>query len=433
MQQIASQNAPSPRVVLPHFIFGGLALLVTAALIALHPDMLTGHYFSPHLLGLTHLLVLGWISMVIFGALYQLVPVVLEVRLYRESLAYAAFLLLALGAVVLATAFWHFDLGALLETGAALAGGAVVCFATNIFATARRSAKTGLERDFIITAVIWLLFTVGAGITLAFNLRYAFLPVPHLELLKLHAHAGFAGWFLQLIIGVSSRILPMFMVSHGMNRKKLEWAYYLINGGLLAGIVSLYAQWPPGVQGGVAAGVGGVGFYLSFMAEAYRKRGKRQLDTGMRQSALAFVLLLVPVLLLLFFQWSRSLPAQATLAYGAAILLGFVTALIMGQTYKTLPFIVWLHLYRSKVGRGKTPMPRDLYHEPAAVWQIRLFAAGFAGLMTGVFLQRTVIIAAGGALLLAAVVLYNYNILLIVGHRPKKDDGTAPGGRDPKS
>lgn len=431
MQQIASQNAPSPRVVLPHFVFGGLVLLAAVALIVLHPDILTGHYFSPRLLGLTHLLALGWISMVIFGALYQLVPVVLEVKLYRESLAYAAFLLLALGAVVLAAAFWHFNLGVLMETGAALIAGAVVCFAANIFATARRSAKTGLEQDFILTAVVWFLFTVGAGITLAFNLRYAFLPVPHLELLKLHAHAGLAGWFLQLIIGVSSRILPMFMVSHGMNRKKLEWVYFLVNGGLLAGIVSLYAQWPPGVQGGAAAGVGGVIFYLLFLAEAYRKRSKQQLDTGMRQSALAFVLLLVPVLLLLLFQWGRVLPAQATLAYGVAILLGFVTALIMGQTYKTLPFIVWLHLYRSKVGRGKIPMPRDFYHEPAAVWQIRLFAAGFAGLMAGVFFQHTVVIAAGGALLLAAVVLYNYNILLIVGHRPKKNDGKAFGEGGP--
>lgn len=39
--------------------------------------------------------------------------------------------------------------------------------------------------------------------------------------LKLHAHAGIVGWFIQLITGVGSRLLPMFMASYGLDSRNL--------------------------------------------------------------------------------------------------------------------------------------------------------------------------------------------------------------------
>ena len=80
MTQIASENAPSPMVVVPHYIFGGLTLLIVSLLIVFHPEAFTQHFFNPKLLAISHLLALGWISMIIFGALYQLLPVILEVK-----------------------------------------------------------------------------------------------------------------------------------------------------------------------------------------------------------------------------------------------------------------------------------------------------------------------------------------------------------------
>lgn len=85
--------------------------MAAAALIGLHPDAFIGHYFNPKLLGITHLLTLGWVSMVISGALYQLLPVVWEVKLFGERLGSAAFGLLGAGAVAIAVSFWQFRLG----------------------------------------------------------------------------------------------------------------------------------------------------------------------------------------------------------------------------------------------------------------------------------------------------------------------------------
>ena len=48
---------------------------------------LAGHYYHPRLLALTHVLALGWITLAIFGATYQLVPVVIERPLWSDRLA----------------------------------------------------------------------------------------------------------------------------------------------------------------------------------------------------------------------------------------------------------------------------------------------------------------------------------------------------------
>ena len=425
MQPIASQNAPSPAVVVPHFVFGGLTWLTAAGLITFFPEAFTGHFFNPKLLALTHLLALGWITMVIFGALYQLIPVVMEVKLFSERLAAASFSLLGAGAVLLAMAFWHFQLRHLFTISIVLIIPAVLLFGINILVTGSRSSKGSVERDLILTSVLWLFFTVLAGATLALNLSQAFLETPHLELLKLHAHAGLAGWFIQLIMGVASRLLPMFMVSHDLDTRKLRWAYYLLNAGLLMGLVSLGMEWRPGALIGLGGALGSIGLFLSYILEAYRKRVKKQLDIGMRQSVLAFLIWLLPLATALLYLRPESFTTPLAIAYGSALFLGFFTSLIMGQTYKTLPFIVWLKIYRGRVGKGKTPMPKDLYSEKAAHIQFWLFLAGFLALMAGILLQHTAVITAAGTALFAATAFYNYNIFKIVWHRRQ----TADGGR----
>ena len=423
MNQIASQNAPSPKVVVPHFVFGSLTWLAVSLLIMFNPEAFTQHFFNPLLLSITHLLALGWITMIIFGALYQLIPVIMEVKLYSERFALISFVLLALGSVILAYSFWQFSFHTMLFVGATFVVTAVVFFVTNVLITAYSSKKKNIERIFIITAVIWLLFTVLAGLTLAINFVFPFLDTPNLELLKLHAHAGIVGWFIQLIIGVSSKLLPMFMVSHNLTTKKLTYAYFLINIGLLFGIVSLFIQWKYGVILSVISVVLGIFSYLSFLFEAYKKRVKKRLDIGMKQSALSFAVLVIPLFLILSFVFNfgffNNLTLPLSVAYGSTIFIGFISSLIMGQTYKTLPFIIWLKVYRGRIGKVTLPLPKDLYVEKVAIAQLWLFAIGFLFLLIGITTTKNSILSAGGAVLFLSVTLYNFNILKIIFHKPQ--------------
>ncbi|MBK9593719.1 MAG: hypothetical protein IPO32_20260 [Crocinitomicaceae bacterium] len=66
----------------------------------------------------------------------------------------------------------------------------------------------------------------------------------------------------------------------------------------------------------------------------------------MKQSAIAFFALLIPIVLILLIFAKQKLHTNFITIYGFILITGFITSLILGQTYKTLPFIIWLKEYR---------------------------------------------------------------------------------------
>src|SRR5579862_6697532 len=81
-------HAPSVRLPLAFILTGLLALCAGMGWLLLHPELLATYHYNQYVIALTHLFVLGWILSVIIGAMYQLVPVALEVRLHSERLAW---------------------------------------------------------------------------------------------------------------------------------------------------------------------------------------------------------------------------------------------------------------------------------------------------------------------------------------------------------
>lgn len=421
MQQIASQNAPSPALVMPHFACGGLAWLLATFLMLLSADAFTGHYFHPRLLAITHLLTLAWVSMIIMGALYQLIPVILQVKLYSEKLAFISFYSLLAGCILLVLAFWFFRLGGMFHAAALLLTISFLFFAYTLFKTAASSPVKQLERDFILSAVYWLLFTLASGIVAGLHLRYAFLPVDNMPLLKLHAHAGLFGWFVLLIMGVGSKLLPMFMLSHNLPKHFLQAAFYLINAGLLLLVTAFYFDvfWLRILSASLL--LMGVGSFLLYIVQAYRMRVKRKLDEGMQQTAWSFLFALLALLVaivLLIVNTQHPFSTRLALLYGVLLLPGFVSSMVLGQTFKTLPFIVWLKHYRKTIGKGKQPLPNDLYSVALIKWQQISYVSGMLIFSLGVLWVHIWLIRAGAALLLVSAILYNRNLFSILLHKP---------------
>ena len=132
---LTTSYAPPFSLVRNHFVVSIASyLLLTIALVLVAPWM-QGHYFQPHLLGLTHLATLGWISMVIMGALYQLVPVVLETRLWSSRLAHVTFWIFLPGAIGVIVHLWIYDTGPGLWISGLLTFVAFALFAGNLIAT----------------------------------------------------------------------------------------------------------------------------------------------------------------------------------------------------------------------------------------------------------------------------------------------------------
>ena len=424
---LSTKNAPSPWVVLPHYAFGALAFLAACILLFFTSPDLLQHYLSPRLFTLTHILVLGWITMVIFGALYQLIPVVMEVRLYSEKLAITTFVLFGAGLITLSVSFWTFIFGRSigLEAGGYMIVVAILLFTINIILSALKTERKTIENTFIITSILWLLLAVIIGIIMVLNFAFQFISVSHLQLLKMHAHIGFIGWFLLLVVGVASKLMPMFLIVHGLPRKLLNYAFFLINIGLLMLSVGYYIFpeiWLLALSGLLV--IAGIIAFLRFNYVAFSKRIRKKLDVGLKMSATAFIMLGISVILVVIAVISPDFTAtfqiKIEITYGVLIVLGFLSSLVLGQTYKTLPFIIWLKKYQSKVGKTKVPLPMELYSDKIAHYHFYTFVAGIIILVAGILISGVVLIKIGAVLLVITAVLYNYNVFKIILHKEKQ-------------
>ena len=230
-------KSTSHKAVIPFYSYAALSFLAAATLLLFSADAFNQHYFHPHTLAITHLMALGWGTMIILGASHQLVPVLIEGKLYSNILAYVSFILAALGIPLLGYGFYTFNMGPATQCGAGMINGAILCYLLNLIASFAGSRNENVHAVFVFTAALWLFSTTLVGLLLVCNFSSNILPADSLHYLSMHAHMGIVGGFLLLVIGVGSRLIPMFLISKYTNVKLLWRVYLLINSGLVAFII----------------------------------------------------------------------------------------------------------------------------------------------------------------------------------------------------
>ncbi|HET7898332.1 MAG TPA: cytochrome C oxidase subunit I, partial [Flavisolibacter sp.] len=288
------------RVVIPFYVYAALSFLAATVLLLFSGSAFTQHYFHPRTLAITHIMALGWGTMMILGASYQLVPVLIEAKLYSPSLAYLSFLLAGTGIPLLVFAFFRFHFGWQAQTGAILINAAVLLFLVNLAVSIARSQRENVHAIFVLTATAWLLITTLVGLLLVFNFTRSLLPADSLHYLSLHAHLGIVGWFLLLVMGVGSRLLPMFLISKYDDPKRLWRIFFCINGALLLFIVVFFLSVSPSWYAvPLLPLLTGLLLFGRYCRRAYRQRIRKQVDQPVTISLLSMAMLALPVLLLM--------------------------------------------------------------------------------------------------------------------------------------
>jgi hypothetical protein len=211
------------------------------------------------------------------------------------------------------------------------------------------------------------------GFALAFALPHA--PAFLLALLGrglgLHVAVGLGGWFTLTVMGVSYRLLSMFMLAPDEPRRSTYAALILTVGGLaLLAAGALIQLWNGLALGGVEAlgavlAGAGVACYLADIAQFYRTRKRRQLELNSITAAVALTLATLALAL-----------AAAALAWGALdrfagaigylFVFGGLTGLGLSQLYKIIPFLTWLEVFGKRLGKGPVPRVQDLVNERRA-------------------------------------------------------------------
>ena len=422
---LSTKNAPSVWVVVPHFLLGAIGLLIASVLSVVHYEDFLGYHITPEILSITHLMILGWVILVIFGALYQLIPVVMEVKIYSEKLAYATLVIMVFGVFFLVSGFLKFDFKFThnIAMGGTFIIIAVLLFAINTLKSAAASPKKSISRLYIIASGLYLLLNVSLGLFMVMNMSYHWLPIAHTQFLKTHLVVGLAGWFLMLIIGVAARLMPMFLIVHKVREELLKKGFYLINTGVILAFILAWIPNYPTMLFGVALlfVLAGVLLFLWFNYDVFSKRMRRKLDSGMKPTAVAISILGLSVLAFMAVYVGDDvfgLPAgRLEILAGVLMIYGFFTGLIFGQTYKTLPFIIWLFYYQKVVGKQKTPLPGQMYnsklvdlHTYSFIISILLFIAGL------LFSAKYVVLAATIVMLFTSTV-YAINASKMIFHK----------------
>ena len=281
---VAGAPTPSATSVLlagEHFAAAMLYLVAgSLGLVWIAPLLATGAYSSPHVAGITHLFTLGWLTTTIFGALYQLLPVALGAPLRSVRLGHAGFIAFAPGAGLFAAGVAT-QVTMLHHAGIALIALGIILVAANVGSSLPRARARDVTWGAVVTALSFLASTLVLGIVLLHNLHTGFLAEARLRVLAIHLHVALVGWALVMMVGVSHRLLPMFLLAHGADVRWTKRSLILLATGVIALGAGLAIRLAPVAWIAVALLEAGIGCFLWQAYSFYRVRVKRKIDIGM--------------------------------------------------------------------------------------------------------------------------------------------------------
>lgn len=423
------QKHKTSTVVPLSFIASGMvALLIAIACVAVRPEILSTYHYNQHVIAITHLITLGWICSVVMGAVYQLVPVALETKLHSERLAHVHWVLHLVGFAGMARMFWIWNIPLAASFGLVLGCG-VALFVYNIGRTLWRIPRWSVVATGVTSALAWLSVTIVAGLLLAAAKLWPVSPFDPISQMHAHAHLGGLGFFVILIVGVSYKLIPMFVLSDIQNLRRARASILLLNMGLAGLFVTvLYnSALKLAFAGLVVAGLAVYGWELAAMVRA---RKRRTLDWGLKYFLTA-IGLLVPVSVLGLGLAQRDLPlntftGQLENVYGLLALLGVVTFAIMGMLYKIVPFLVWYARYSSEIGRNKVPSLADLYSARLQMFGYWVFLAGLTLATMGTMLGHAECVQRAAVVWLLGIGIFVVNIAKICLHLIPVKTASAP-------
>ena len=330
---------------------------------------------EPWVLVGVHLTTIGFLTLVIMGALHQFVPVLTETELRSQTWSGVTLISIAVGLLGMILGFLALPGGILptiawlLPAGGSLVIVGVITAAINLGTTLKRAWPWELPAWLAATGIAYLIVTVFVGLVLALSLT-----MPHLFTsrqldvmggrgLAAHVIGGVGGWLTLTAMGVTYKLLAMFTLSNE-HRGIRGWIAYVATA--LGIAVVWFARW---YGANLLADIGwfmilaGLVLYLLDMRSLYKERKRRQLELNARYGVIPLALLGVLILAGLTVSISGSL-SRFDIGLTFLSLYGWLGGLVLTQLYKIVPFLTWLHQYGSQMGKGRTPRVQDLVNEP---------------------------------------------------------------------
>jgi hypothetical protein len=396
----------SIRLAGQHFAAAILYLLAGAiGLVWVAPELAAGNYLAPHVAGVTHLFTLGWLTTTIFGALYQLLPVALGAPIRWPRMDHVSFWTFAPGAGLFACGVAE-NSTMLHHAGIALVATGIVLVVLNMAATLPRARARDVTWAAIALAITFLSSTLVLGVVLLHNIHTGFIAAARVHVLSTHLHVALLGWAFMMIVGVSHRLLPMFLLAHGADVRWTKRALILIATGLPVLAFGINAAVPAATWLAVVLLELGLGCFLVQAKSFHRARVRKRIDIGMQFAAAALGFMIAAATLGPLVLWRGPSATRLATTYVVIALLGGIVLYVVGFFYKIVPLLAWTARYSGAKSRPGVPTIAKLYSASVARVQLALMPAGLMTLAIGILVGATATTYVGTSLFLAGVLLF---------------------------
>jgi hypothetical protein len=386
------RQLPSAPVRTPFDITGGhfaLSLLAFGAGSALLPgvaaDLAAGNPFGPRTLATLHLFALGTLGSAVFGALYQFYPMALGVPARSVRLGRVGLAAWGLGVAALIAGFWRWS--PLLLTvgwiGILVAVGAV---SWNLLPARRRTTVPDGRRigGYVSAGHSSLGVAMGLGLVRIGD-TWEWWTTDRLAIIATHFHWGVVGFGTLTVLGVGSRMLPMFLLSGPAPSSPLRIIGPTIICGLVLQGVGLLGGWPLLTHLGGAVLIGAALMTLLLLSRWWTGRN-RPLEGGLELLPAATAWLAVAMGLGTAVMLSEARSFRLWAAYALAALLGWLILLVVAVLFRIVPHLSYLHLF-GRQGRPVVPV-ETVVHAGWARMAAVVLPLGLALLVAGVLVGR---------------------------------------------
>ncbi len=418
---LSLEQAPPISIPFRFFLTAPLFGIVSGLLLIWAGEAAMVSRWSPLVLSLTHLVTLGFLTMVMCGAMMQMLPVLAGSPVPGIGpVGAVSHLALSLGTGALAYAFIQGSAGwvklALLLLGIGL--GVFAIAAGLALARVKLSSPT-------VTGMRWSLASLVITVALGMLLSMGFFGIVALNNLPsytdLHLGWGLLGWMGLLLIGVSYQVVPMFQITPEYPRIMRDHLtgslFFGLAGWFLLEIGVIRGYWSSLVPGcWMLLVTAGFPLFAGTTLHIQRLRKRQVSDVTLIFWRVGLIGILFGYLVWLI---GRALPEAATapwypLLLGTLLLFGGAFPLVNGMLYKIVPFLSWFHLQNRQLALGafhvKLPHMKGFIGDREARLQFYLYLAALFLALAAVFRPALFTRPAGAFLVLTSLML-GYNLL----------------------
>lgn len=418
MTLAAPGRGPALGLVAPFFLAAPAGLLAAGLILAFSNADTMLAINVPRTVAATHAAVIGWLTTAIFGAVYQLGPAVLGGRLISTRLARLHIFVHATAVTTFVWAVWWWDVTLMALAGLGLVGSFVI-FLINAVPAVGSPWRGALPSRYLAVSLGFIVLAAGFGITWVGALEHLWFPVT-MGRLSGHAHLGLLGWLGLTVMGIAYQLIPMFNVVQRKQPVAGGRILAFTAAATIVGALILMTDAGPWarVMVAVAMAAGPAAWGIE-MLRLMLARSRRTLDVQGRATFVSLGFLGLAICLGLLAAIGEPVspggePTRILLAYGISGVAGWAGVMLIGNSYKVLPFLVWYHRYRQLAGIRPVPVVADIYSEGVARAVLVVHATGTMVAIAGALFGSLDILRTGGLMLTCGAVIHLASLAHIV-------------------